>query len=54
MTITDLLTNKLKKESGYTNFTWGKIKNNKIQAKDNKTDKIIAEYNFNNGKLTIK
>jgi len=52
-TIKDLLTKKVKDNSGYTEFTWGSIEKGVITATDNKTNQIIAEYNFTNGRLKI-
>lgn len=52
MTIKDRLTQAIVKNSGYENFEWYKTKDNHMIAKDSK-GKIIAEYNFNNGKLKI-
>lgn len=54
MTIQELLTKKVLKDSGYKHFSWGKIKDGKIQARDDKTNKVIAEYNLSNAQLTIK
>lgn len=52
MTIKDRLTQAVVKDSGYKNFDWYKTKDNRMVAKDDK-GKVIAEYNFNNGKLKI-